>query len=52
VRLDERLLRPAEVDMLVGDATKARRELGWEPQYTFRQLVSEMVQSDLISASQ
>jgi GDPmannose 4,6-dehydratase len=52
VRLDERLLRPAEVDMLVGDATKARRVLGWEPQYTFRQLVSEMVQSDLISASQ
>jgi len=52
VRLDERLLRPAEVDMLVGDATKARRELGWEPQYTFRQLVSEMVQSDLASASQ
>jgi len=52
VRLDERLLRPAEVDMLVGDATKARRELDWEPQYTFRQLVSEMVQSDLASASQ
>jgi GDPmannose 4,6-dehydratase len=52
VRLDERLLRPAEVDLLVGDATKARRELGWESQYSFRQLVSEMVQSDLRSQTQ
>jgi len=52
VKIDERLLRPAEVDMLVGDATKARRELGWESQYTFQQLVSEMVQSDLVSATQ
>src|SRR6185503_16033558 len=47
VRIDERFLRPAEVDLLVGDATKAKRELGWESQYTFQQLVSEMVQSDL-----
>jgi GDPmannose 4,6-dehydratase len=47
VRIDERFLRPAEVDLLVGDASKARRELGWESQYTFQQLVSEMVQSDL-----
>jgi GDPmannose 4,6-dehydratase len=52
VRIDERLLRPAEVDLLVGDATKARRELGWESQYTFPQLVSEMVQSDLKSQTQ
>ena len=49
VRTDERFLRPAEVDLLVGDATKARRELGWVSQYTFPQLVSEMVQSDLRS---
>jgi GDPmannose 4,6-dehydratase len=47
VRTDERFLRPAEVDLLVGDASKARRELGWESQYTFPQLVREMVQSDL-----
>ena len=47
VRTDERLLRPAEVDLLVGDATKARNELGWESTYTFSQLVSEMVQADL-----
>jgi len=52
VRTDERFLRPAEVDLLVGDATKARHELGWESQYTFPQLVSEMVQSDLRSLTQ
>jgi GDPmannose 4,6-dehydratase len=52
VRTDERFLRPAEVDLLVGDASKARRELGWESQYTFPQLVSEMVQSDLKAQAQ
>jgi GDPmannose 4,6-dehydratase len=51
VRLDERLLRPAEVDLLVGDSSKARRVLGWEPRYTFKELVSEMVRSDLEAAS-
>jgi GDPmannose 4,6-dehydratase len=47
VKIDERLLRPAEVDLLVGDATKARRELGWQPDYTFAGLVSEMVHADI-----
>lgn len=47
VKIDERFLRPAEVDLLVGDATKARKELGWQPEYTFAALVSEMVQADL-----
>ena len=47
VRTDERFLRPAEVDLLVGNASKARNELSWESRYTFPQLVSEMVQSDL-----
>src|ERR1044071_7268665 len=47
VRTDERFLRPAEVDLLVGDATKARTELGWKSTYTFPELVSEMVQADL-----
>jgi len=47
VKIDERLLRPAEVDLLVGDATKAREELGWQPEYTFAGLVSEMVHADL-----
>ena len=51
VRVDERLLRPAEVDLLVGDASKARRVLGWEPRYTFAELVSEMVRADLEAAS-
>jgi len=44
---DERFRRPAEVDQLVGDATKAQTMLDWSPEYTFDELVSEMVQSDL-----
>jgi GDPmannose 4,6-dehydratase len=47
VKCDERLYRPAEVDLLVGDASKARRELGWEPTYTFERLVDEMVDADM-----
>jgi GDPmannose 4,6-dehydratase len=50
VRVDETFLRPAEVDLLIGNATKAKQELGWQPEYTFSQLVSEMVQSDLLAA--
>lgn len=44
---DERFYRPAEVDQLVGDASKARKVLGWKPEYTFETLVSEMVRCDL-----
>jgi len=47
VRVDEALYRPAEVDLLIGDPSKARRILGWEPKHTFRDLVAEMVQSDI-----
>ena len=47
VKVDERYYRPAEVDQLVGDASKARRVLGWEPTYTFRELIKEMLASDL-----
>lgn len=47
VRVDPSLLRPAEVDHLVGDATKARRELGWEPTVGFAELVALMVEADL-----
>jgi GDPmannose 4,6-dehydratase len=47
VRIDERFYRPAEVEFLVGDSTKARTVLGWEPTYTFPELVREMVQNDL-----
>jgi len=51
VKVDEHLIRPAEVDLLVGDSAKARRVLGWSPSYTFEALVGEMVRSDLESAS-
>ncbi|MBL8153902.1 MAG: GDP-mannose 4,6-dehydratase [Anaerolineae bacterium] len=44
---DERFMRPAEVDLLIGDATKASQKLGWEPAVTFEQLVQMMVESDL-----
>ena len=46
VRVDPRYFRPAEVDALLGDASKARRQLGWSPQVTFAELVREMVESD------
>jgi GDPmannose 4,6-dehydratase len=47
VKVDDRFYRPAEVELLIGDASKARRELGWEPRYTFESLVREMVEADL-----
>lgn len=48
---DEMFYRPAEVDLLVGDSSKARRVLGWEPRYTFERLIAEMVAEDLKAAS-
>ncbi|MGA0434730.1 MAG: GDP-mannose 4,6-dehydratase [Flavobacteriales bacterium] len=47
VSVDPRYFRPAEVDLLVGDASKAKRVLGWEPKHTLEQLCAEMVESDL-----
>jgi GDPmannose 4,6-dehydratase len=47
VVIDPRFVRPAEVDMLIGDASKARRVLGWEPEVGFEQLVVTMVEADL-----
>lgn len=47
VRIDPRYFRPAEVETLLGNPDKARRELGWAPRTTFRELVSEMVAEDL-----
>jgi GDPmannose 4,6-dehydratase len=46
VAIDRRYFRPAEVDTLVGDATKARQKLGWNPKVSFRELVAEMVAVD------
>jgi GDPmannose 4,6-dehydratase len=47
VRIDPRFLRPAEVEHLVGDASKARDKLGWEPRTSFEEMVQLMVDSDL-----
>lgn len=47
VAIDPKLLRPAEVDFLCGDATKARQKLGWQPQVTFEEVIRMMVESDL-----
>jgi GDPmannose 4,6-dehydratase len=52
VKLDQKFYRPAEVDLLVGDSTKARQTLGWLPTYTFHELIKDMVGSDLKAISQ
>src|SRR5258706_7439511 len=46
VKVDQRFYRPTEIDELVGDASKARRILGWTPTYTFPDLVKEMIEAD------
>lgn len=46
IHISDKYFRPAEVEELLGDSTKARTELGWEPQYSFDQLVKEMVDHD------
>ena len=46
VRIDPRYFRPAEVDTLLGDPTKARQKLGWTPTTTLEELVAEMVAAD------
>ena len=51
VVIDQRFMRPAEVDLLVGDATKARRELGWDPTVSFEELVRIMVDADLAAVA-
>ena len=47
VKVDKGLFRPAEVDFLIGDSTKARRTLGWKPQVSFKELVKMMVEADI-----
>jgi GDPmannose 4,6-dehydratase len=51
VRVDPQFLRPAEVDHLIGDASKAKRVLGWEPTVSFKQLVAMMVDADIAMLS-
>jgi GDPmannose 4,6-dehydratase len=51
VQIDDTLKRPAEVDLLVGDASKAERELGWTPRTSFEELIRLMVRSDLAMLS-
>jgi GDPmannose 4,6-dehydratase len=47
VKQDPRFMRPAEVDLLIGDPSKAKEQLGWQPTVDFAQLVSMMVDHDL-----
>ena len=47
MEIDPRFLRPAEVEHLIGDASKAREQLGWEPRTSFEELVRLMVDADL-----
>ncbi len=52
IRVDPRYFRPTEVETLLGDSTKAKIQLGWEPKITFENLVAEMVKEDLLLAKQ
>ena len=47
VEIDPRYFRPTEVELLLADASKAKRELGWSPRITFKELVKIMVDSDM-----
>lgn len=47
VKIDPRYYRPTEVDLLIGDATKAKKILGWEPKVSFEELIVMMVEGDL-----
>ncbi len=51
IRVDKRYFRPTEVDQLLGDPEKAKKELGWVPQTTLEELIAEMVESDMKAAS-
>ena len=52
MRIDPVYFRPTEVDILIGDASKARQKLGWKPKTSFAELVKEMVAGDLEIAKQ
>ena len=48
IEVDPKFFRPAEVDFLIGDASKAREKLGWEPRTPYKELVRIMVKNDLL----
>ena len=50
MQIDPRYFRPTEVDSLLGDPTKAREKLGWVPEISIREMISEMISNDLIHA--
>ena len=47
VRIDRNYYRPTEVDLLIGDSTKARTKLGWQPRYDLNGLIEDMITSDI-----
>ena len=47
IKVDPKYFRPTEVDLLVGDASKAKKKLGWEPKISLEKMINEMVQEDL-----
>ena len=47
VRIDRNYYRPTEVDLLIGDSTKARTKLGWQPRYDLDGLIEDMITSDI-----
>jgi GDPmannose 4,6-dehydratase len=47
IRIDKRYFRPTEVDLLIGDATKAKTKLGWQPKYTLDEMIQEMMDADI-----
>jgi len=48
IYIDPKFYRPAEVDLLIGDSSKAQKDLGWKPRTSFAQLVNLMVEADLV----
>jgi GDPmannose 4,6-dehydratase len=47
LKVDKKYFRPTEVDLLIGDATKAKNKLNWSPKYTLEKLIEEMIKSDI-----
>ena len=50
IKIDPRYLRPTEVETLLGDSSKAKKELGWEAKINFKDMIKEMIRSDLEEA--